>query len=129
MNIDDSEIEEIVKHEVDGSLGRVQKTQERIKRVAEYIEKYQFNLGAESIREFFWHTLCDVWIEEIKNEVQDKEVGSNIRIEKLSELLYVLKENLKIMHPFIPFVTEAVWQKLVKLGLAKGMLMEQQIEI
>jgi valyl-tRNA synthetase len=33
------------------------------------------------------------------------------------------------MHPFVPFVTEAVWQELVNLGLAKGMLMEQQIEI
>jgi valyl-tRNA synthetase len=33
------------------------------------------------------------------------------------------------MHPFIPFVTEAVWQELVGLGLAEGLLMEQQIEI
>jgi valyl-tRNA synthetase len=33
------------------------------------------------------------------------------------------------MHPFVPFVTEAVWQELVKLGLAEGVLMEQQISI
>jgi valyl-tRNA synthetase len=73
--------------------------------------------------------LCDVWIEEVKDEIQDKEIGSDIRIQKLGELLFLLKENLKIMHPFIPFVTEAVWQELVKLGLAKGMLMEQQLNI
>jgi valyl-tRNA synthetase len=129
MNIDDSEIEDIVKYEVDSNLDRVKANKEHIKNVSEYIEKYQFNLGAESIREFFWHTLCDVWIEEIKNETQEKDIGDQIRIEKLSELLFVLKENLKIMHPFVPFVTEAVWQELVKLGLAEGVLMEQQISI
>jgi valyl-tRNA synthetase len=129
MNIDESEIDSISKYEVDSNLERVLQTSAHIEKVSQYIERYQFNLGAEAIREFFWHTLCDVWIEEIKNEVQDIEVGSDIRIQKLSELLYVLKENLKIMHPFIPFVTEAVWQELVSLGLADGLLMEQQINI
>jgi valyl-tRNA synthetase len=33
------------------------------------------------------------------------------------------------MHPFVPFVTESVWQELVKLGLAEGVLMEQQISV
>jgi valyl-tRNA synthetase len=129
MNIDESEIDDIVKCEVDNNLERVKATKEHIKRVGEYIERYQFNLGAELIREFFWHTLCDVWIEEVKNEIQDEDIGSDIRVKRLAELLFVLKENLKIMHPFIPFVTEAVWQELVKLGLAKDTLMEQQIEI
>lgn len=128
MNIEDEEIERIVKCEVDQDLRRVKATREHIMRVSEYIERYQFNLGAELIREFFWHTLCDVWIEEIKDEVQDKEFSSEIRVKKFAELLFVLKENLKIMHPFIPFVTEAVWQELVKLGLAKDTLMEQQIQ-
>jgi valyl-tRNA synthetase len=129
MNIEEEEVDEVVKYEPDDSLKRVKATREHIKSVSEYIEKYQFNLGAEAIREFFWHRLCDVWIEEVKDEIQGKEIGSDIRIRKLGELLFLLKENLKIMHPFVPFVTEAVWQELVKLGLAKGMLMEQQIRI
>jgi len=129
MNIEEEEVEDIVKYEVDESLERVKATREHIRSVSEYIERYQFNLGAEAIREFFWHKLCDVWIEEVKDETQDKEVGTDIRIQKLAELLYLLKENLKIMHPFVPFVTEAVWQELVKLGLAKDTLMEQQVEI
>lgn len=129
MNIEEEEIGDIVKYQPDDTLERVEATREHIKKVGEYIEKYQFNLGAEAIREFFWHSLCDVWIEQVKDETQDKEVGSEVRIQKLGELLYLLKENLKIMHPFVPFVTEAVWQELVKLGLAKGMLMEQQIDL
>ena len=126
MNIDDSEIE-AVSNEPLHQTERTRKTTEHLEKVKKYIEKYQFNLGAEEIREFFWHQLCDIWIEEVKAEIKEEEVGSEVRIQKLAELLYILKENLKIMHPFIPFVTEAVWQELVKLGLAEGLLMSEQL--
>ena len=126
MNIDDSELAGIAKYKVE-ETERIKQTREHIEKISAYVEKYQFNLGAEGIREFFWHQLCDVWIEEIKAEIKDEEVGSEKRQEKLAELLYILKENLKIMHPFIPFVTEGVWQELVALGLAEGLLMSQQI--
>ncbi|MGI5898254.1 MAG: valine--tRNA ligase [Candidatus Dojkabacteria bacterium] len=126
MNIDDSEIEMINSiNDLEGE--RVDLNDEHIKRVMNYLDKYQFNLGAESIREFFWHTFCDKWIEEIKAEIKEFEVGDSTRVRKLAELLYLLKENLKIMHPFVPFVTEAVWQELVKLKLADGLLFVQQI--
>jgi len=127
MNIQDSEIEAIGKNEVDTNLERVKNTREHVKQVSKYIEKYQFNLGAESIREFFWHKLCDKWIEEIKEEIKEEKEGSEKRVSKLAELLYILKENLKIMHPFIPYITESVWQELVKLKLADGILMGEQI--
>ena len=45
----------------------------------------------------------------------------------LISLFFTLKRNLIIMHPFVPFVTESVWQELVKLHLADGLLMSQQI--
>lgn len=125
MNIADSETQSIAKIEV-AETKRTRMTRDHVVKVKAYIEKYQFNLGAEEIREFFWHTVCDVWIEEIKAEIKDQEIGSEVRVEKLAELLFILKENLKIMHPFVPFVTEGVWQELVKLGLAEGLLMVQQ---
>jgi len=127
LNIDGSEIEEVANFKVDMNLERVKQTEEHIQKVGKYLERYQFNLGAEAIREFFWHQLCDVWIEEVKKEIKDESIGSEKRIEKLSELLYILKRNLMIMHPFIPFVTESVWQELVKLHLAEGLLVSQQI--
>jgi valyl-tRNA synthetase len=126
MNMDDSELGDIANYKVE-ETERVKMTKEHIKKVSAYIERYQFNLGAEEIREFFWHQVCDIWIEEIKTEIKDEVIGSEKRKEKLSELLYILKENLKIMHPFIPFVTEGVWQELVNLGLASGLLMIQQL--
>lgn len=126
MNIEEEEVSEIREHEVERTE-RVIKTEEHISKVKGYLDKYQFNLGAEYIREFFWHQLCDVWIEEIKEEIKEKEVGSVERIAKLSELLHILKLNLRIMHPFIPYVTESVWQELVDLGLEEGILMGEQI--
>ncbi len=126
MNIDDSELEKISPEKA-VDMEKIMQTQQHQFKVSEYLLKFQFNLGAEEIREFFWHTVCDVWIEEIKGEIQGEEIGSEKRIEKLSELLWILKMNLKIMHPFIPFVTESVWQELVSLGLAKGVLMGEQI--
>ncbi|PKN02472.1 valine--tRNA ligase [Candidatus Dojkabacteria bacterium HGW-Dojkabacteria-1] len=127
MNIDESELEKISNHELDMSLSRIKETQEHTIKVLKYLEKFQFNLGAEAIREFFWHQLCDIWIEEIKGEIKDEEIGSEERVEKLSELLWILKSNLKIMHPFVPFITESVWQELVNLELAEGILMGEQI--
>jgi len=126
MNIDKSEISQISEREIK-KTEKVAKTEKHLLKVGKYIEKYQFNLGAESIREFFWHQLCDIWIEEAKKQIQNEDIGSEKRIEVLTELLHILKENLKIMHPFIPFVTEAVWQELVNLNLAEGMLMTQQM--
>ncbi len=126
MNIDESEISQISEREIK-KTEKVAETEKHLLKVGKYIEKYQFNLGAESIREFFWHQLCDIWIEEAKKQIQNEAIDSEKRIEVLTELLHILKENLKIMHPFIPFVTEAVWQELVKLNLAEGMLMTQQM--
>lgn len=127
MNIQDDELKDVAEYEINESLPRIESTHGHIEKVLKYMEKYQFNLGSESIREFFWHTVCDVWIEEIKEEIKGMEIGSEERVSKLAELLYILKENLKIMHPFIPFITESVWQELVHLGLAKGVLMGEQI--
>ena len=127
MNIQDNELKDVAEYEVDKSLPRIKSTHEHVKKVLKYLEKYQFNLGSETIREFFWHQVCDVWIEEIKEEIKDTEAGSEERVSKLAELLYILKENLKIMHPFIPFVTESVWQELVSLKLAEGILIGEQI--
>jgi valyl-tRNA synthetase len=127
MNIDESEIEGI--REKMNSLhgARLDQNHENMEKIKNYLEKKQFNLGAEQIREFFWHEYCDKWIEQIKSEIKDESIGSEKRTELLAELIFLLKENMKIMHPFMPYITEAVWQELGKIGLAEGFLMAQQI--
>ncbi|MBD3329242.1 valine--tRNA ligase [Candidatus Dojkabacteria bacterium] len=100
-------------------------TKTNIQQIDGYVEEYRFNLAAEEIREFFWHTICDKWIEEVKNKIQDLKPGDSTRIRVLASLIHPMMQYLKAMHPFIPFITEAVWQELVKLGLADGDLIIQ----
>ena len=67
------------------------------------IERFQFGQAAHTLYEFFWHDFCDVYIEKAKKQNDKKS-------DKL--LFYVLVNSLKLLHPFMPFVTEAVYQQL-----------------
>jgi len=85
------------------------------KKITEYIEKYKFGLAASSIYEFWWHTFCDVDIEAIKQQIVEGTVER--KRELRAELLKMLKIQLKLLHPFVPFVTEEIWQQMKKYDL------------
>lgn len=72
------------------------------------LEKYRFADAAEDIYQFLWHEIADKYIEEVKNR-EDKEVA-------LAVLIHILKTGLELLHPFMPFVTEELWQKLPHEG-------------
>lgn len=76
------------------------------------IEEYRFYMAAEKIYHYFWHRFADVIIEESKSMLRDGTAQ-----EKLSRqwiLLEILKINLKLLHPFMPFVTEELWSIIPK---------------
>jgi valyl-tRNA synthetase len=98
-----------------------------LSKVTKNLKEFRFNLAAEEIREFFWHTICDKWIESVKGEVASLEIGSEIRIERLALLMFIMQEYLKIIHVFAPFISEAVWQEFVKLDLAEGLLTGEEL--
>ncbi|WKZ31519.1 MAG: valine--tRNA ligase [Candidatus Dojkabacteria bacterium] len=130
MNLDDSEIEAISLkineiHENDSE--RLRQFADYKTRIIKYMDDMKFHLGAEAIREYFWGEYCDKHIEAVKTEIADEEIGSNKRIAALAEMIHLMKESMKIMHPFMPYVTEAVWQELKKLELADGWLTVEQI--
>ncbi len=68
------------------------------------MDDYKFSLAFETIYEFLWHRFADYYIEKLKDELKN----GNIKAKKL--LFDVYFENLKFLHPFIPFVTDAVWK-------------------
>ena len=72
------------------------------KKVTNLINRYRFDLAAEEVYQFFWHTFCDKYIE----------ISKKRRDEAQPTLLYVLENSLKLLHPFMPFITEEIWQKL-----------------
>ena len=72
-------------------------------KVTKDLEKFRFGQAAHLLYDFFWHDFCDKYIEAAKkqNTPQTKLV-----------LAYTLLNSLKLLHPFVPFVTEAIYQKL-----------------
>jgi len=77
------------------------KLEESVKKVTKQLEDMKIGLAAETVYSEFWHWFCDQKIEEAKDG-------------KISQkaLLEGLRVFLKLLHPFVPFVTEAVWQEL-----------------
>ena len=67
------------------------------------IDNYQFGQAAHLIYDFIWHDLADKYIEETKNKNDD---------ETKQILIYLLTNSLKLLHPFMPFITEELWSKL-----------------
>ncbi len=75
--------------------------------VREHLEGYNFNLAAETVYEFTWHDVCDWYLEMAKVRLQE---GSD---EAAKGVLYhVLKQVVLLLHPFVPFITEEIWQVL-----------------
>ena len=82
----------------------VKKVDELAKEITRYIDGYQFNLAAERLYEFIWHEFADKYIEDVKNRIDEKSFTV------LSSLFLI---QLKLLHPFMPFVTEAIYHKLI----------------
>ncbi len=66
------------------------------------MDQYHFYLAAEKIYHYVWHTFADKIIEESKDKMDTY----------TPTMLYILKNSLKLLHPFMPFVTEELWSKL-----------------
>jgi valyl-tRNA synthetase len=86
-------------------LKQLDKTQ---KQVEQNLKTYQFGQALQTIYHFFWHQFCDVYIEKSKQQLQDKKLIPST----LNTLNSVLTTSLKLLHPFMPFITEEIWQNL-----------------
>ena len=78
--------------------------------VSESLNAYHFNEAAGALYRFTWHELCDWYLEAIKPVLYDKE-GIYDKAATVTVLARVFKDLLVLLHPFIPFVTEEIWQK------------------
>ena len=101
------EIKDRLEREDKWILSRLNKT---IKQVAKNLDHYDLAMAADEIYEFIWDEYCDWYIELVKsrlygNDEDTKEVAEMV-------LLYTLKEQLKLLHPFMPFITEEIWSYL-----------------
>ena len=86
------------------------KLQKVIKSITEKIEKYDIGLAADDIYDFIWSDFCDWYIEIVKPVLYSDNAEEKINTVKV--LLYVLENILKLLHPFMPYITEEIWQAL-----------------
>jgi valyl-tRNA synthetase len=84
--------------------------------VTRLFEAYQFGEAGRQIQEFLWNEFCDWYIEMSKVRLY----GTDIREQNAARqvLVYVLERSLRLLHPFMPFVTETLWQALPHEGQA-----------
>jgi valyl-tRNA synthetase len=75
------------------------------------LARYRFGKAAQRLYHFFWHNFCDVYIETAKLQIQNSKSAMQKK-QTQQILLYVLVTSLKLLHPFAPFITEEIYQKL-----------------
>lgn len=84
----------------------VKNLNQAIKEVTRSIEEFNLHLATENLYSFIWHELADKYIEKTKER----------RGEAQPVLEYVFKTSLELLHPFMPFITEELWQRLPHQG-------------
>jgi len=85
--------------------------------VTQGLDEYRFNDAAGAAYAFIWHELCDWYLELVKPVLYGKE-NEEARKATQRTLYAVLKSSLKLLHPFMPFMTEEIWGTLVADGSA-----------
>jgi valyl-tRNA synthetase len=85
--------------------------QQVIRETRKSLDSYAFDQAANTLYQFIWHEFCDWYLELIKPQLYDKEDAAT-RSHCQSVLLKVLSAVLRLLHPFTPFMTEEIWQKL-----------------
>ena len=94
-----------------------------IKSVDKYLETFQFGKAAQLLYVFFWHEFCDECIEKSKTRISESK--SEIEKQKTKKvLLYTLLASLKLLHPFVPFITEEIYQSLPIQNKKKCLMVE-----
>jgi valyl-tRNA synthetase len=96
-------------------------TERTARAVTEAIEAFRFNEAAAAIYHFVWHVYCDWYLELIKPILAGPDAEA--RAETRALAAFVLDQALKLLHPFMPFVTEELWAKLANEAEGRASLL------
>jgi valyl-tRNA synthetase len=129
MNLEKYNIDEMNQEVIPGELslpdrwirGRLNQA---IRNVQKALEEYKFNEASYALYQFIWHEFCDWYLELAKLTLYQKEEKKG-KILTRRTLLEVLDAILKLLHPFMPFITEEIWQKLPKREENKSIMIAE----
>ena len=113
LTIDKNELPETLEIEDKWILSKLNDT---VREVCENMDSFELGVAAGKIYDFIWDSFCDWYIELTKPRLNGADEESKLGAQKV--LLYVLTEILKLAHPFMPFITEEIWQALPHEGEA-----------
>ena len=91
-----------------------------IKQVDLAMESYRFDLASQQLYEFIWNEYCDWYVELSKPTLWDEEKNPENAQATRFVLIFILEKTLRLLHPFMPFITEEVWQKIAPLISING---------
>ena len=115
MNIDDHEVKNELPKELHTEDKWILSTLNNVaKEVNENLEKFELGIAVQKVYEFIWDCYCDWYIELVKARLFNDADDSYIAAEQV--LLYVLDQILRLLHPFMPYVTEEIWQTIPHEG-------------
>jgi valyl-tRNA synthetase len=86
-----------------------------IRAVRENLRRYRFNDAASAVYQFLWHEFCDWYLEIAKGPLY-RPASPSERLATQHALVTVLETTLRLLHPFMPFITEEIWQRLPGAG-------------
>lgn len=111
MTIEQCELPERLELEDKWILSKLNRV---IKEVTVNMEHYELGVAAQKIYDFVWDTYCDWYIELTKSRLSGADAKAKEQAQQV--LCYVLTDILKMLHPFMPFITEEIWQALPHEG-------------
>ncbi len=107
LTIDRCELPEKLENEDKWILSKLN---DLIPQMTENMDKYELGVAAQKIYDFIWDDYCDWYIEFTKARLQGEDPAAKEQAQQV--LCYVLTEMLKLLHPFMPFITEEIYQAL-----------------
>jgi valyl-tRNA synthetase len=96
------------------------KLQETAMEVSRTVASYRFDLASQALYEFVWNEYCDWYLELSKPVLWDDSATPAAKRGTRRTLLTVLESQLRLLHPFMPFITEEIWQTVGPLAGKKG---------
>jgi valyl-tRNA synthetase len=106
-------------------LGRLQRAKHDI---ATHLDGYRFDLAAKALYEFVWDEYCDWYVELAKVQLARADAAGDVAAARgtRSVLVRELEATLRLAHPFIPFITEELWQTVAPLAGKRGDTIQRQ---
>lgn len=92
----------------------IAKLQQLISTTRHHLDHYRFDLAAQALHEFTWYEYCD-WYLELSKPILNGTFSAGQKLAARYTLVHVLETLMRLLHPFMPFLTEEIWQKLAPM--------------